>query len=87
MTLSAAEGLRAPRRCWSSQAAASQHQSGKAVSPTPSTGSGVMPDPSDRITKSPGAENTMWLPSGDQAGVYPRICVSLFTPEPSGRMT
>ena len=43
-------------------------QSGRAVSPT-STGIGVMPEPSARITKSPGAENTMWLPSGDHAGV------------------
>jgi hypothetical protein len=62
-------------------------QSGRAVSPTPSTGSDVMPDPSARITKSPGAENTMWVPLGDHAGVYARLCVSRFTPDPSGRIT
>jgi hypothetical protein len=47
-------------------------QSGEAVSPAPSTGSDVMPEPSARITKSPPAEKTMCLPSGDQAGVYRR---------------
>src|SRR5919197_5231333 len=39
------------------------------------------------MTDKPGAENTMRSPSGDHAGVYPRCCVSLWTPEPSGRIT
>jgi hypothetical protein len=64
-----------------------QTQSGKDVSPTPSTGNDVMPEPSDRITNSPPAENTMYLPSGDHAGVYPRTCVSRVTSDPSGRIT
>jgi AhpD family alkylhydroperoxidase len=39
-------------------AAPSQRQSGKVASPTPSIGSGVMPEPSARTTKSPPAEKT-----------------------------
>ncbi len=49
-----------------------QTQSGRDLSPIPSIGSGAMPEPSARITTSPGAENTMRLPSGDHAGVYAR---------------
>jgi hypothetical protein len=71
----------------SSTERALQTQSGKPVSPTPSTGSDVMPEPSDRITNRPPAENTMYLPSRDHAGVYPRSCVSRVTPDPSGRIT
>ena len=78
---------RAPYRFPSSARRAPQTQCGKPVSPTPSTGSDVTPEPSDRITNSPPAENTMYLPSGDHAGVYPRLCVSRVTPDPSGRIT
>src|SRR6266542_220746 len=67
--------------------APSHRQSGKLVSPTPSTGSEVTPEPSARMMKSPPAEKTMKRPSGDHAAVSPFALVRRFTPDPSGRIT
>ena len=59
----------------------------KGRSPIPSTGSASIPVPSARITNRLGAQKTMWLPSGAQAGVYAPASVRRFTSEPSGRIT
>src|ERR671931_781513 len=62
-------------------------QSGRLVSPGPSAGRAVASLPSAFMMNRAGAQNTMWAPSGDQAGVYARLFVNLRTSEPSGRIT
>jgi hypothetical protein len=88
------EECRAPRcserNLWSTPGTAHKPhsvQSGSVLSPSPGVGTALMFPPSGSMMDRPGDENTMWAPSGDQAAVWPTLCVSLRTAEPSGRIT